>query len=299
MRGACWLVALGAMLSGLTVFAGEIPDPVFRESFQASCVVDNFEWKASSQLRRQPDWAERFRCPEPGSFEGTRHLTVSLRPGDGYDVSPGSNPTERAEIEVKRRDLVEFDHKVWYSFAFRLEGPWVTGANRTVIHQIKQNLTRIFNMEETPNAPCPAANPFFRVHAREVNGVLSFIADVAGTTGCPSDASRHVVCAPVPIETDRWHRVHVALRPSQRQAGGFVRVWLDGKECGAYHGLFGYPSYGVRRDGRPYVDTQPRFGVYRDAVPQPQQVSFDAIAFWADSPAGHPIWAGIAPIETE
>jgi hypothetical protein len=273
--------------------------PVFEEGFETACVEDNQRWKVSSQLRRQPDWPSRFGCPAARAHEGARALSVEVRPGDGREGAAGSNPSERAEIQVTAADLVQFDRPIWYRFAVRLDGPWRTGANRTVLHQIKQNIASGFDVGTTAGAPCVSANPFFRVHAREFDGRLGLRADVAESAGCPSEAGRHVVCSAVPIETDRWHVVHVALRASPDPDRGIVRVWIDGALCGTYRGRFGYPAFGVQRDGKPFVDTQPRFGIYRDAVPVAQAASFDAIGFWTAAPDGDPAWRGIAPLGFE
>jgi len=44
------------------------------------------------------------------------------------------------------------------------------------------------------------------------------------------------------------------------------------------------------------IDTQPRFGIYRDALPETAQtILFDDILFWNENPAGHPAWVGIDP----
>lgn len=59
--------------------------------------------------------------------------------------------------------------------------------------------------------------------------------------------------------------------------------------------MLGYPRYGTMKDGKPFIDTQPRFGIYRDALPGVSQtILFDDIAFWSQDPAGHPAWSGVA-----
>jgi Polysaccharide lyase len=270
-------------------------DPVFHERFETACVADNADWKVSNQLRkRQPDWATRFNCAVLGPADHARQLTVEVRPGDGNDNPAASNPTERAEIEIRRPELVRFDQPIWYRFAFRIDGTWQGGANRTVIHQIKQNIAKPFDVEMESGAPCVSANPFFRIHVREFEpGQLALRADVAESLGCPSEAGRHLVCPAVPIKADRWHTVHVAMRPSTAPATGQVRVWVDGVTCGAYRGRFGYPTYGVQRDGKPFIDTPPRFGIYRDALDVTQRISFGGIAFWTQQPVDDPVWRGV------
>ena len=53
---------------------------------------------------------------------GNRYVSIEVRPGDGRDNPANSNSTERAEIQIKRGDLVQFDEPVWYRFKFRLDG---------------------------------------------------------------------------------------------------------------------------------------------------------------------------------
>ena len=73
-------------------------------------------------------------------------------------------------------------------------------------------------------------------------------------------------------------------------------VWLNGVHCGAYRGPMGDPENGARRQGVPFIDAQPRFGIYRDWREARQTIYFDRIRFWNADPAGHPDWAaGPAP----
>ena len=52
---------------------------------------------------------------------------------------------------------------------------------------------------------------------------------------------------------------------------------------------------GARRDGRPVVNTQPRFGIYRDWRAETQTIYFDRIVFWNADPTGHPDWGVARP----
>ena len=70
-------------------------------------------------------WADRVRC---GVRDGdVAYLRIKTAPNDAYDPNPGNSPTERVEIQA-RRELVQFDHPVWYAFRFRLEAAWAQGA---------------------------------------------------------------------------------------------------------------------------------------------------------------------------
>jgi hypothetical protein len=53
----------------------------------------------------------------------------------------------------------------------------------------------------------------------------------------------------------------------------------------------GDPEHGARRNGVPFVDTQPRFGIYRDWRAETQTIYFDKILFWNAEPTGHPDWS--------
>jgi hypothetical protein len=45
-------------------------------------------------------------------------------------------------------------------------------------------------------------------------------------------------------------------------------------------------DYGARRNGAPFINAQPRFGIYWRA--ETQTIYFDKIMFWNADPAGHP-----------
>jgi hypothetical protein len=43
-----------------------------------------------------------------------------------------------------------------------------------------------------------------------------------------------------------------------------------------------------RRNGTPFINAQPRFGIYRDWRAETQTIYFDKIMFWNADPAGDP-----------
>jgi len=291
------LGAVPILAVGLLVSAHPAPaePPSFSQDFARECAAreapDLSAWKISAAL----DPAVRplrLTCATGG--DGGHALRIEVKPRDAYDAGdPGDNPTERVEMQV-RRDLVKFDEPVWYSFRFRLEAPWPQTVNRTVIHQIKQNIAIGSDLDR--GGPCPAANPFFKIEAgyRAETGGAAFVMKVRGTDNCRDGKAGIEKCGPWPLATGEWHRVHVALKPSQREGATDLRVWLDGRACAPFTGALGYLDHGARdAAGKPVVDTQPRFGIYRDAIPATQAIDVSDIAFWQKNPAGDPAWAGI------
>ena len=87
--------------------------------------------------------------------------------------------------------------------------------------------------------------------------------------------------------------VQVHLNPAH-DASGRVDIWLNGTFCGAYQGPMADRKYGVRRNGAPLINAQPRFGIYRDWRAETQTIYFDKIMFWNADPSGHPDW-GVTP----
>jgi hypothetical protein len=83
--------------------------------------------------------------------------------------------------------------------------------------------------------------------------------------------------------------VHVRLNPAH-DASGQVDIWLNGSLCGSYHGPMADRDYGARRNGTPFINAQPRFGIYRDWRAETQTIYFDKIMFWSANPSGHPEW---------
>src|SRR5262249_24287364 len=92
----------------------------------------------------------------------------------------------------------------------------------------------------------------------------------------------------------RWITVLVRLNPAH-DTSGRVDIWLNSAFCGAYQGPMADPVYGARRDGKPFINAQPRFGIYRDWRAETQTIYFDNIIFWNADPAGHPNWRASTP----
>ena len=229
--------------------------------------------------------ARRYVCDSKGS----RAAAIEAEPG-------GIVPSERAEIQVRSDratgagELVKFGQPVWYRFSFKIPSDWprdVPAAGRqlcrTVIHQIKQDS---FNGRKSCDA-----SPFFKIEARPLGERVRFFAQVASGAPCaqPPMVTRTQICRrDLPLES--WTTVQVRLNPAH-DASGRVDIWLNGAFCGAYRGPMADPDHGARRNGAPFVNAQPRFGIYRDWRLQTQTIYFDKIMFWNADPAGHPDWS--------
>ena len=94
------------------------------------------------------------------------------------------------------------------------------------------------------------------------------------------------------LPRESWTTVQVRLNPAH-DASGQVDIWLNGTFCGTYQGRMADPDYGAGRDGKPFINAQPRFGIYRDWRAETQTIYFDKM-FWNTDPAGHPDW-GVNP----
>jgi hypothetical protein len=286
--------ALALVGAALVAYSPARAAPTFAENFAQACATgaapDLAAWRISGSLDRAV-WPSRLTCGAAPEDAGA--LRIEVRPGDAYDPNPGDIPTERVEIQLKR-EVVKFEHPVWYSFRFRLTAPWPAVENRTVINQIKQNIAPADDIAR--GGTCPAANPFFKIETgyRDAVAGPAFVAKTRGTADCRDGKAASLFCGPWALRPDTWSRVNVALRASQRDSD--LRVWLDGRPCPRIGGPLGYLDHGVRNEaGEPIVDTQPRFGIYRDALPgTPQAIEFADIAFWETAPAGDPAWAGMA-----
>lgn len=198
-------------------------------------------------------------------------------------------PAERVEIQIKK-EIIKFDQPTWYRFSFRLENPWQDIGNRTVIHQVKQNIP---TEEVRPQGICPAANPLFKIEAIPSATGADFVVKARGTTDCNAGQAK-VICGPWHLDVGSWNDVSVMIKPSLHDGRSYLRVSLNGRNCDPYTGLLGYVDHGYRnRDGRPFIDVQPRFGIYRDALPDTiQSIDFADIKFWSSDPSGDPSWSG-------
>jgi hypothetical protein len=96
------------------------------------------------------------------------------------------------------------------------------------------------------------------------------------------------------LPRESWTTVQVRLNPAH-DASGRVDIWLNGAFCGTYQGPMADREYGVRRNGAPFINAQPRFGIYRDWRAETQTIYFDKIKFWNADPAGNPDWSVSPP----
>ena len=122
---------------------------------------------------------------------------------------------------------------------------------------------------------------------------MRFFAQVATGTPCdrPPTVKRMQICQ-CDLPRESWITVHVRLNPAH-DASGQVDIWLNGSFCGSYQGPMADRDYGVRRNGTPFINAQPRFGIYRDWRAETQTIYFDKIMFWNADPSGHPDWGVI------
>ena len=320
-RDAVALLLLSAF-APTTVVGQRAPQPVFTELFAYDPAVPSQllgKWLISSQLdsRLQP---LRVGVVEDPSGKTVGRVTV--HEGDGLDnasaamlqarryvcdsegsraaemeAEPGGVvPSERAEIQVRTDratgagELVKFGQPVWYRFSFKIAGDWpqdllAAGRTpcRTVIHQIKQDS---FKGGHSCNA-----SPFLKIEARPLGEDVRFFAQVAAGAPCaqPPMVVRSQICRR-DLPRESWTTVQVRLNPAH-DASGRVDIWLNGAFCGAYQGPMADREYGARRNGAPFINAQPRFGIYRDWRAETQTIYFDKIMFWNADPAGNPDWS--------
>ncbi|NTG20659.1 hypothetical protein G6L00_09465 [Agrobacterium rhizogenes] len=244
------------------------------------------QWLISKQLSPK-FWASRLSCDAQAS---PTVLRISVHPGDAANPNPDDNPTERVEAQL-RQEVVKFDQPTWYHFRFRLEAPWEGTDNRTVIHQVKQDIP---SADQLPQGSCHAAIPFFAIQARRSPTGADFLARVHGATDCNQGKSK-TICGPWHADVGTWNDVHVLLKPSLIDGASEVRVWFNGRSCKPYFGVLGYADHGARDStGHPFVNAQPRFGIYRDALPDMiQTIEFSDISFWSSPPTHDPAWSSI------
>ena len=320
MRGLAALLLLAALAPASAV-AQPSPQPVFTELFAYDPAVPLpllAKWRISPQLDRK---LQPLRIGVVEDASGKTVGRVTVQEGDGLDgasaamlqarryvcdsegsraaemeAEPGGVvPSERAEIQVRTDratdagELVQFGQSVWYRFSFKIAGDWpqdVPAAGRrpcrTVIHQIKQDS---FIGGRSCNA-----SPFFKIEARPLGEHVRFYAQVVAGAPCarPPMVTRTQICRR-DLPRESWTTVQVRLNPAH-DASGHADLWLNGALCGAYQGPMADRHYGARRNGAPYINAQPRFGIYRDWRAETQTIFFDKIMFWNADPAGHPDW---------
>ncbi len=280
-----WLISsqLDTRLQPLRV--GVVEDPIGKMVARVTVQEgDGLDGASEAMLRTR-----RYVCDS----EGSRAAAVEAEPG-------GVVPSERAEIQVRSDratgtgELVKFGQPVWYPFSFKIPGDWpqdVPAAGRrpcrTVIHQIKQDSFK-------DGKSCDAS-PFFKIEARPFGKQVRFFAQVATGTPCarPPMVTRVQICRRA-LPRESWTTVQVRLNPAH-DASGRIDIWLNGAFCGAYQGPMADRDYGARRNGEPFINAQPRFGIYRDWRSDTQTIYFDKIIFWNTDPAGHPDWSVSSP----
>jgi Polysaccharide lyase len=308
-RGLAALLLFTAALSPLNATAQRTPQPIFTELFAYETAAPAQllrKWRVSNQLdsKLRP---LRIGVVEDSSIgktvgrvtvryvcdsKGSRAAAMEAEPG-------GIVPSERAEIQMRSDratgagELVKFGQLVWYRFSFKIGGDWprdvpAVGRQlcRTVIHQIKQDSFR--------NGKSCSASPFFKIEARPLGERVRFFAQVAAGTPCaqPPTVIRAQICRR-DLPRESWSTVQVRLKPAQ-DAGGQFDIWLNGRLCGTYRGPMADRAYGARRHGMPFINAQPRFGIYRDWRAETQTIYFDKIMFWDADPSGDPDW-GVTP----
>jgi hypothetical protein len=200
----------------------------------------------------------------------------------------------RSDRATGAGELVRFGEVVWYRFSFKVDRDWpqdfpVAGRQlcRTVIHQIKQDSFKDGKSCDT--------SPFFKIEARPLGQYVRFFAQVAAGSSCdrPPLVRRVKICRR-DLPRESWATVHVRLNPAH-DASGQVEIWLNGSFCGSYRGPMADRDYGVRRNGMPFINAQPRFGIYRDWRAETQTIYFDKIMFWNADPSRHPDWGVSSP----
>jgi hypothetical protein len=143
-------------------------------------------------------------------------LHITVHPGDAPDQSVGDKPIERVEVQIKKQ-VVKFDKPTWYHFAFRLDAPWQGMGNRTVIHQVKQNIP---TEEVKPLGICQSANPLFKIEAIPSDTGADFVAKVRGTADCNAGEPK-IICGPWHLNVGDWNNVNVMLKPSLQEGARY------------------------------------------------------------------------------
>lgn len=301
-------------LSLISPVQGQAVDPVFVEDFSAVQPPITDRWiltggldAAHAPLRIESVFDSELKRPVSRFTVQLGDAQSGVESQDLYVCGPDGSrlfelerdqktvaPSERVEVEIRHDrttgagELVRFGETVWYRFAFRIPADWPADkptngrpACRTVIHQIKQDSFK--------DGKTCSASPFFKIEARPWGNKVKFFAQITYGAACaePPDVHRAQICA-VELPKDKWTTVNVRLLPSHDR--GQADIWLDGKHCGHYEGPMADPSNGAMRDGKPFINAQPRFGIYRDRRPETQTIYFDRILFWNQEPGAQPDW---------
>ncbi len=309
--------ALWVVLALAAAPAAAAPD--FVERFDGDAAAFARRWAISGGL----DPAVRAARVRPElDADGRPLLRIRVEPGDALDppggalvctpagsdaarmeATGGEAANERVEIQMRADrasgagEVVRFGETVWYRFAFRIPADNPRDAPeggretcRTVVHQVKQDAAR-------DGVSC-GASPFFKVEARPYGAGVRVFAQVAAGSACarPAVVARTRLCE-ADRATDRWIDLRVRLRPAH-DASGELDLWLDGVPCARYRGPMGDAHDGMRRAGAPFVNVQPRFGIYRDHRAEPQGIDLRDVAVWTRDPAGEPEW-GLANSRAE
>jgi Polysaccharide lyase len=316
------LLLIAAALAAPPARAQQTPQPVFTELFAYDPAVPSQllgKWLISPQLDRNLQALRvgvvedpigktvgRVTVQEGDGLDGANEAIVQARHyicdsegsrAAGVEAEGGVVPTERAEIQVRTDratgagELVKFGEPVWYRFSFKIGGDWpqdvpIAGRQtcRTVIHQIKQDSFK-------DGKSCDAS-PFFKIEARPLGDRVRFFGQVSSGTPCaPSPMVKRTHLCRRDLPRESWTTVQVRLNPAH-DASGQVDIWLNGAFCGAYRGPMADRDHGARRNGVPFINAQPRFGIYRDRRAESQTIYFDKIIFWNADPSGHPDWRG-------
>ena len=257
------LRALVPVLLSLLPVAGGAREPL-RDDFETTGIA-SVRWRPSG-----PQAGRAVLTREIPAFHGGQCLRITVQPGDNRMVGRQGNFTERFELTLQQPE-VNLGAEVWYAFALFVPEAFPTGGPRTLIHQFKENVRPRPAGLPPGMAHCEKASPAFALYLKEGRTLVAL-----ATSSVACDHTRHEI-GTRNLTPGRWHEIIVHTRPAH-DPGGFVEVWIDGDLLGRYRGLMGYACHGLG-----YIDTQPRFGIYRDAAPGlgAATLYYDAIRFAA------------------
>jgi hypothetical protein len=197
------------------------------------------------------------------------------------------NAKRAAEAMIRKGTAPAVDYAITLSDDGRFEIVWKIAKAAPATDKVEIEIaeasvdqpaaaSRRLRPRHSPRKSCDAS-PFFKIEARPLGERVRFFAQVASGAPCaqPPMVTRTQICRrDLPLES--WTTVQVRLNPAH-DASGRVDIWLNGAFCGAYRGPMADPDHGARRNGAPFVNTQPRFGIYRDWRLQTQTIYFDKI----------------------